>query len=146
MAVESRVVAVRMSGMARGGLEAGVKLQGELTRIVVETMVRSGKGGQGYGSSSYSGGGGGGYYGGAGGYGYSWVNPTGVWSEYVSYGGGGSGFLGSGLSNGCMYSYNTSFTSNTVTTKTVSTSNVSETATAGYAKRGNGFAKITLVD
>lgn len=109
-------------------------------------MVRSGKGGQGQGSNPYSDGGGGGYYGGAGGYGFVWRNPSGFVNEYSGYGGGGSGFLGSGLANGCMYSYNTSFTSNTVTTKTVSTSNVSETATAGYAKRGNGFAKITLVD
>ena len=63
-----------------------------------------------------------------------------------SPGGGGSGYLGAMLTNACMYSYKTKFTSTDPATKTVSTSNVSETATAGYAKRGNGFAKITLVD
>ena len=63
-----------------------------------------------------------------------------------SPGGGGSGYLGAMLTNACMYSYLTGFTSTDPATKTVSTSYVSGTATSGYAKRGNGFAKITLVD
>ncbi len=50
------------------------------------------------------------------------------------------------ISNGCMYSYDTTFTSNDVATKTVSTTNVSETPTSEYAKQGNGYARITLIE
>lgn len=91
--------------------------------------------------SSYAGGGGGGLYGG--GSGTNFRNGT---NNYGYGGGGGSGYFSTNISNGCMYSYNTSFTSSVVATKTISTSNVSSSAIAGYAKEGNGYARITLVE
>ena len=83
------------------------------------------------------GGGGGGFYGGvAGGYGGT------VWGDG---GGGGSGYINTNsgkLSNAAMYGYGVT-TSSATATKTYSTSNVSSTATAQYAKTGNGYARIT---
>ncbi len=99
-----------------------------------------GQGGRG--GSSVGPGGGGGWYGGAGGYRRSYVDAT-----YYSWSaGGGSGYFATGVVNGCMYSYNTTFTSTDAATKTVSTTNVSETPTSEYAKQGNGYARITLVE
>ena len=97
-------------------------------------------------SRAYSSGGGGGWYGGAAGYSYSSSSATGSTDYYTACGGGGSGYFATSISNGCMYSYNTTFTSNETATKTVSTSNVSETPTSGYAKQGNGYARITLIE
>ena len=84
-------------------------------------------------------GGGGGYYGG----GASWGAP----------GGGGSGYIGnSNLSNKKMVSYynasagltsdTSAHTSTNASTYTVSTTNVSATPTADYAKIGNGYIRI----
>lgn len=57
--------------------------------------------------------------------------------------GGGSGYINtSKLTNAEMYGYGVSASSATAT-KTYSTSNVSSTATAKYAKTGDGFARIT---
>ena len=44
-----------------------------------------------------------------------------------------------------MYCYSCT-TSSDESTKTVSTTNVSGTATANYAKSGSGYAKITLLN
>ena len=61
-------------------------------------------------------------------------------------GGGGSSYIGnSKLSNKQMYCYNCK-ESNDESTKTISTTNVSETPTTNYAKIGNGYAKITKID
>ena len=111
-------------------------------------------GGFGYGGSasgsngnSYgAGGGGGGWYGGGG---ASAAGPG---------GGGGSGYIGNTLllSDKGMYQYDRSYfvsgknvsscTSSTVaSTKTTCTSNASSTATANYAKQGDGYARITYL-
>lgn len=78
--------------------------------------------------------GGGGLYGGGGG--------------DMGSGGGGSGYLGSGVKNGCMYIYkrNQTQTSTAAATKTIATTNVSETAKSNYVKSGDGYARITLVE
>ena len=69
------------------------------------------------------------------------------------YGGTGSGFGGTGgssyinnsqLYDKAMYCYNCK-ESNVEGTKTITTTNVSSTPTSEYAKKGNGYAKITLV-
>ena len=75
-------------------------------------------------------GGGGGLYGG----------NSGIFSA-----GGGSSYIGnSKLTNKAMYCYNCT-ESNDENTKTISVKDVSETPTSNYAKKGNGYAKITLI-
>lgn len=98
---------------------------------------RCGSFGQGYsnisnsGSTANSGGGGGGYYGGGG----TWVNA----------GGGGSGYIGNVLlSNKTMYCFNCD-ESNEESTRTITTTNISEEAVSNFAKKGNGYAKLSLV-
>src|SRR5574344_29681 len=62
-----------------------------------------------------------------------------------SGGGGGSGYIGnSSLTNRHMTCYSCS-TSTAASTYTNSTTNVSSSAIADYAKTGNGYARITLV-
>jgi hypothetical protein len=80
-------------------------------------------------------GGGGGLYGGGGSWGAG--------------GGGGSSYIGNSRLTGNttekrMVGYGCA-TSTTASTYTVSTSSVSSTATAGYAKTGNGYARITWI-
>ena len=76
-------------------------------------------------------GGGGGYYGGSG--------------ANIGPGGGGSGYIGNSLlTNKVMYCYNCE-ESNEESTKTVSTTCNEETPTENCAKKGNGYARITLV-
>lgn len=100
------------------------------------SSVRSGSFGQGgeiTGENKGSGGGGG-FFGGASGY------------DYGSSAAGGSGYIGnSSLTNKSMYCYNCTESSDTAT-KTVSTTNVSTTPTSNYAKMGNGYARITLIN
>lgn len=75
---------------------------------------------------------GGGYYGGGAGF-----HDAGC--------GGGSGYIGNPLlENKSMYCYECEESSEE-TTKTISTTNVSEIATSQYAKKGNGYAKITYL-
>lgn len=103
-------------------------------------------GGYGYGGSAAygdesnnygAGGGGGGYYGG-GGNSYYYDNP-----DCSSSGAGGSGYIGNGLlTDKMMYCYNCE-TSSSADTLTYSTTDVSETPTANYAKIGDGAARIT---
>ena len=76
-------------------------------------------------------GGGAGFYGGAGAYGIN--------------GAGGSGYIGNPLlTNKAMYCYNCE-ESNEESTKTISTTCSEETPTSNCAKKGNGYARITLV-
>ncbi len=83
-------------------------------------------------NGGYGGGGaGGGYYGG------------GVGG--VKGGAGGSGYIGNSLlTDKYMYCYNCTASSDTAT-KTYTTTNVSSTPTANYAKSGNGAARITAI-
>ena len=101
-----------------------------------EGGTANGSFGQG-GSSSRTGGytnssgGGGGYYGGAGGI-------------FVG-GGGGSGYIGNSLlTDKFMYCYNCE-TSDVESTKTYTTTCAEETPTENCAKKGNGYARITLI-
>ena len=81
-------------------------------------------------------GGGSGFYGGGGTY------NVGSSSES---GGGGSGYIGNPLlTNKVMYCYNCE-ESNEESTKTISTTCSEETPTSNCAKKGNGYARITLV-
>ena len=106
-----------------------------------------GQGGTYTGSYTRSGGGGGGLYGGGASRAYNDASSTDTSDKWVSgVGGGGSGYLGQMIRNGCMYSYNTAFISSDVSTKTVSTPSVSSDAISRYAKEGNGYARITLVE
>ena len=93
-----------------------------------------GNGGQGNSANqkyTNSPGGGGGFYGGGAG-------------MYMS-GGGGSGYIGNSLlKNKVMYCYNCKESSEE-STKTISTTNVSEEAISNYAKIGNGYARITYL-
>ncbi|MBO5183675.1 MAG: InlB B-repeat-containing protein, partial [Bacilli bacterium] len=83
-------------------------------------------------TTSYSVGGGSGFYGGAG--------DTFEWGAT-----GGSGYIGnSKLTSKKMYCYDCTESSDE-STKTISTTNVSETPTENNAKKGNGYAKITLL-
>ena len=76
-------------------------------------------------------GGGGGFYGGGGG-------------MFIG-GGGGSGYIGNSiLTNKVMYCYNCEESAE-VSTKTVSTTCISQTPTENCSKQGNGYARITLV-
>ena len=76
-------------------------------------------------------GGGGGFYGGAGG--------------MFNGGGGGSSYIGnSRLTNKVMYCYNCVQSSDT-STKTISTTSVSDSSIKNYAKSGNGYVKITYL-
>ena len=85
-----------------------------------------------------AGGGGAGYYGGGA---ASYVGS----SNCAAGGAGGSGYIGNPLlTNKYMYCYNCS-ASDATGTKTYTTTNVSSTPTANYAKSGNGAARITLV-
>ena len=60
-------------------------------------------------------------------------------------GSGGAGYIGNALlENKGMYGYNVT-TSTDVDTKTISTTNVSNVATANYAKSGNGYASIQYI-
>ena len=77
-------------------------------------------------------GGGGGFYGGSG-------------NSCVGAGGGGSGYIGNSLlTNKVMYCYECEESSEE-STKTVSTTNVSEEPISNFAKIGNGYAKITYL-
>lgn len=84
-----------------------------------------------------NGGGGGGLYGG-------YANMTEGFGSDDS-GGGGSGYIGNSLlKNKAMYCYNCE-ESNEESTKTISTTCSEEMPTSYCAKKGNGYAKITLV-
>ena len=80
--------------------------------------------------------GGGGLYGGG----------SGTGGNCYGGGGGGSGYIGNSLlSNKYMYCYNCT-TSDVESTKTYTTTNVSDTPTSDYTKSGNGAVKITIMN
>lgn len=62
------------------------------------------------------------------------------------FGAGGSGYLGTDVIEGVMYSYRTNYTSSNNSTKTLSTSSYSTNAIEKQAKSGKGCARITLVE
>ena len=129
-----------------GGSGGGIK--GNSGESVIDSFTPGGGGTQTSGGSSgnvgtagqfglslvkntYETGGGGGFYGG----GTSWG----------SAGGGGSGYIGNSLlTEKSMYCYNCT-ESTEESTKTISTTCVSETPTENCAKSGNGYARITLI-
>ena len=87
----------------------------------------------------YAGGGGSGFYGGSGG---DWSTT----SSNAGSGGGGSSYIGNEiLTSKIMYCYNCT-ESNDQSTKTISTTCVSETPTTNCSKSGNGYARITLIN
>lgn len=95
------------------------------------------------GSQDYSwgesgrGGGGGGYYGG---------KASQYGNNGIAGGGGGSGYVGSSLlDNKYMYCYSCT-TSSAEDTRTYSTYSVSSNAVSNYAKSGDGYARVTLID
>ena len=102
-----------------------------------------GKGGSAPGGNSIAGtygagGGGGGFYGGGA---ASFKSGDGC----ASSGAGGSGYIGNQLlTDKSMYCYNCQ-ESTEESTKTISTTCVSETPTENCAKSGNGYARITLI-
>ena len=82
--------------------------------------------------------------GGAGGSGY-YGGGSGTSGNCYGGGGGGSSYIGNSLlSDKVMYCYNCT-ASNDTNTKTISTTCNETTPTANCAKKGNGYAKITLV-
>ena len=91
--------------------------------------------GQGATAINSYGGGGGGFYGGA--------------SGQYNAGAGGSGYIGNtSLTNKVMYCYNcqdSTSEADETHIKTRSTTNVSEEPISNYAKKGNGFARITYL-
>ncbi len=97
----------------------------------------SGNFGQGGNGSSNKGtGGGSGFYGGGGTYNVGYSSESGA---------GGSGYIGNPLlKDKVMYCYNCE-ESNEESTKTISTTCSEETPTNNCAKKGNGYARITLV-
>ncbi len=108
-----------------GGTTTGCKVNGQ-------TAAKFGIGESTIGPNNYGSGGGGGYYGGGAG--------------RTAYGaGGGSGYIGNSLlKDKVMYCYNCE-ESNEESTKTISTTCNEETPTSYCAKKGNGYARITLV-
>ncbi len=108
----------------------GNRIYNSVTESVDTTNPNFGTFGQGGGSTSAWSGSGGGFYGGSS-------------SGYNS--GGGSGYIGNAsLTNKVMYCYNCE-ESEEESTKTVSTTCVSETPTENCAKSGNGHVRITQV-
>ena len=102
------------------------------TQTAAGTGQSTGSFGQGGSSTNNGTGGGGGFYGGGGG-------------QYYKGGGGGSGYIANTLlKSKYMYCYNCN-TSENDTILTYSTTNVSETLQSNYAKKGNGYAKITYL-
>ena len=84
-------------------------------------------------------GGGGGWYGG-----YA-IDLENIATFRWGFSGGGSGYIGNSLlTNKVMYCYNCE-ESNEESTKTISTTCNEETPTSYCAKKGNGYARITLV-
>ena len=93
-----------------------------------------GQNASGTGGSAGVGGGGGGLYGG-------YMNNV----VGKSCGSGGSSYIGNKLlTNKVMYCYNCE-SSNDESIKTISTTNISEEAVSTYAKKGNGYARITYI-
>ena len=118
-------------GTQTSGGTGGGNLDGNLATKWLNGIFGVGGGTTINGSANVSGGGGGGLYGG----GASWGGS----------GAGGSSYIGNSLlTNKSMYCYNCEESADE-STKTISTTNVSEDAIREYAKEGNGYARITLI-
>ena len=114
-----------------GGTQLGGGQSGGGYRVDNLSRGESGIFGTGGDGNYFSGGGGGGYYGGGA------SNQAGA--------GGGSSYIGNSLlTNKVMHCYNCE-ESNEESTKTISTTCNEETPTSYCAKKGNGYARITLV-
>lgn len=119
---------------AYGGSQTAGGKSSALQSISGSTAIYNGSFGQGGYTIGGDGGGqgGNGYFGGGA-------------SDYGNGGGGGSGYIGNHLlTNKAMYCYNCE-ESNEESTKTISTTCAEETPTSNCAKKGNGYARITLV-
>ncbi len=115
----------------------GTQFAGGQGAIFTQNVNNGASGAFGIGGKSgpNSGGGGSGYYGGGGG----------TRANDDSSGAGGSGYIGNSLlTNKVMYCYNCQESSEE-STKTISTTCSEETPTENCAKKGNGYARITLV-
>ena len=112
---------------------------GKYTGSTESTSTMFGSFGQGGTTNkSWGSAGGGGFYGG----GASFANTN---ANGNSGGGGGSGYIGNSLlTDKYMYCYNCT-TSDEESTKTYTTTNVSDTPTSDYAKGGDGAIKITFI-
>ena len=127
-------------GGSGGGIEGANSIPSNTTHAkgtggsqsAAGTGQTSGSFGKGGSSTADGTGGGGGLYGGGGG-------------QYFNGAGGGSGYIGNSLlTDKVMYCY--SCTASTgAATKTISTTNVSATATSNYAKSGAGYVKLTYL-
>ncbi len=113
-----------------GGSQTAGGSSGGGSKVNNEDRGLNGSFGQGGNGQHYSGGGGGGFYGGGA------SNQAGA--------GGGSGYIGKSLlSNKVMYCYKCT-ASSSENIKTISTDNVSSTPISNYAKKENGYARISL--
>lgn len=115
----------------------GTQFAGGQGAIFTQNVNNGSSGAFGIGGKSgpNSGGGGAGYYGGGGG----------TRANDDSSGAGGSGYIGNYLlTNKVMYCYNCEESSEE-STKTISTTCNEETPTENCSKKGNGYARITLV-
>ena len=124
-------------GWSQGGAKGGTQTEGGRYGLTdgggqSGNNGSFGKGGNTSGYSNYAAGGGGGFYGGG--------------SGRHASGAGGSGYIASSrLSNKGMYCYNCA-ENDDEDTKTTTTTCVNSVPTANCAKKGSGFARITLVN
>lgn len=122
------------SSQISGGSTSGCSVNKSTTAVfgLGESTTISNYNGSSAGADAWGSGGGGGYYGGGAG--------------RTAYGsGGGSGYIGNSLlKNKVMYCYKCE-ESKEKNTKTISTTCSEETPTSYCAKKGNGYARITLV-
>ena len=120
---------------SKSGGQGGSQTKGGLGIIGLYGVSEEGSFGMGGQGLSHAAGGGGGYYGGSGG----------TRNAVDGAGGGGSGYIGNTLlTNKVMYCYNCE-ESNEESTKTISTTCSEEIPTSYCAKKGNGYARITLI-
>ena len=129
---KSWTYAVGSAGGFKGG-KANTTNQSEVSQSKGYAFGQ-GQNASGTGDSTGVGGGGGGLYGG-------YMNNV----VGKSCGSGGSSYIGNKLlTNKVMYCYNCE-ESTDESTKTISTTNVSEEVISNYAKKGNGYARITYI-
>ena len=125
---------ISISPTATGGTQNSGGVSTKIDSRSKTTSIYNGS----FGIGGYTFGGDGGGQGGIGLYG-------GGASDYAGGGGGGSGYIGNSLlTNKVMYCYNCEESSEE-NTKTISTTCSEETPTSYCAKKGNGYARITLV-
>lgn len=132
--ISENVTSISISPASTGGSQNSGGISTKIDRRSGTTNIYNGA----FGKGGYTVGGDGGGQGGNGYYG-------GGASDYAGGGGGGSGYIGNPLlKDKVMYCYNCE-ESNEENTKTISTTCSEETPTTNCAKKGNGYAKITLI-